>query len=334
MATSLVYGMLPTLVQSRMPRFSSLRRSVNDFRGRPDHTRSSSENAWSSGSDTPPPRYSSRQESRVSDRIPAFTADASDSDLDTSTTYERPVSSSSTPPAFTLAERESGVNWKYANQAGLHLITQAHQESSSLTKEGDDDGLPPFSRQLYIHGITYVLRGLPADMTPEEILSIQAAIPPHVLDHLDLDPTTQDLISTLSRRPQTLHEPLEEDPSVIHRITAALILELFIIAQFLLPYVKLFIGHAYQYERENRVFERLFSVVVNTIDEVGRKSIRFTNSVCSMNDGKVGQALNDMTVWWVQGVTGGIHQGISEGVVILGADGKIPRTRRKVNGRR
>ncbi|KAF2493403.1 hypothetical protein BU16DRAFT_465241 [Lophium mytilinum] len=331
MATSLVYGMLPTLVQSRIPRFSSLRRSVNDFRGRPDHARSSSESAWTSGSETPPPRYSSRQEIRVSDRISAFTADASESEAETSA-YERPVSSSSTPPAFGLSEQQSGVNWKYANQ-GLNLITQAYSEYSSSTKE-NDDGLPPFSRQLYIHGITYVLRGLPADMTPEEVLSIQAAIPPHVLDHFDLDPSTQDLISTLSRRPQTPAEVLQEDPSMIHRITATLILELFIIAQFLLPYVKLFIGHAYQYERENRVFERLFSVGVNMIDEVGRKSIKFTNSVYSMNNGKVGQALNEMTVWWVQGVTGGIHQGVSEGVVILGADGKIPRTRRKVDGRR
>jgi hypothetical protein len=33
-----------------------------------------------------------------------------------------------------------------------------------------------------------------------------------------------------------------------------------------------------------------------------------------MNDGMVGQAINEMTIWWVRGVTGGVQQGLAEGL--------------------
>lgn len=36
-----------------------------------------------------------------------------------------------------------------------------------------------------------------------------------------------------------------------------------------------------------------------------------------MNDGKVGQALNEMTIWWVQSVTGGVQQGFMEGMKVV-----------------
>ena len=210
----------------------------------------------------------------------------------------------------------------------MTLIAQAYQESSSLARDGEE-GLPPLSRQLYIHGITYLLRGLPADMTPEEIMSVQAAIPPNVLQVLSLDPACQALIPALIWRPLVPDRGLEEEASILHQITAALVLQFFRTLQIILPYVKLFIGHAYHYEREHRISERIFSKVVHTIDEFGRWCVQFTHTICKMNDGKVGQAINELTVWWIRGVTGGIHQGISEGVVVLGAErGQIPWLRR------
>ena len=201
----------------------------------------------------------------------------------------------------------------------MTLIAQAYQESSSLARDGEE-GLSSLSRQLYIHGITYLLRGLPADMTPEEIMSVQAAIPPSVLQVLSLDPACQALIPALTWRPLVPNGGLEEEASIPHQVTAALVLQFFKTLQIILPYVKLFLGHAYQYEREHRISERIFSKGVCIIDEFGRWCVQFMHTICKMNDGKVGQAINELTFWWVRGVTGGIYQGISEGVVVLGAE--------------
>lgn len=287
--------------------------------------------AESTGSVTPPPRYTSRQGSVALNRYSIGTTDGEESDFrDDASMYEQSVPSSSALPIFASSETESGISWKYANQ-GLNLITQAHQESPQLSRD-DEEGLPQFSRQLYIHGITYLLRGLPADMTPEEILSVQAAIPPQLSS---LDPNCQALIPALTRRPQTAPNAPQEEPSILHRITATMILEFCTIMQFLLPYIQLFIGYVYRYERQHRISERIFSRSINTVDEFGRRSVQFTNAICKMNDGKVGQAINDLTVWWVRGVTGGIHQGLSEGVVVLSTGAEAnqnSRTRRRKLG--
>jgi hypothetical protein len=49
-----------------------------------------------------------------------------------------------------------------------------------------------------------------------------------------------------------------------------------------------------------------------------------------MNDGKVGQALNDLSIWWITGVTAGIHQGVGDGLAIVGAKAEIsPASKRK-----
>lgn len=64
------------------------------------------------------------------------------------------------------------------------------------------------------------------------------------------------------------------------------------------------------------------------MDELGRRTLQLSQTVCRMNNGKVGQAINDMTIWWVQGLTGGIQQGINEGVVVIGGRETSPKGKR------
>jgi len=40
--------------------------------------------------------------------------------------------------------------------------------------------------------------------------------------------------------------------------------------------------------------------------------------VCSMNDGKVGEQLKDVSIYLVQGLSGGVYDGIGEGMQVLG----------------
>jgi hypothetical protein len=190
-------------------------------------------------------------------------------------------------------------------------MTLAHRESS-IPNYGLDDTSPVLTRQLYLHGMTYLLRALPSDLTPEELLSLQAAAPqPLITAHAD--PATHTLVPR-SGKSQVAHDIPLQDPSVLHRMTATLVLQAFIFIQFLLPYMKIFLAHAYQFEREHQITRRFVNGSITTVDDIGRRSLRLSQTICQMNDGKVGQAINEMTIWWVRGVTGGMQQGFEEGL--------------------
>jgi hypothetical protein len=194
-------------------------------------------------------------------------------------------------------------------------LTQAYQESNALARDQKDVSAV-LTRQLYLHGMSYLLRGIPKDLTQEELLSLNAAIPASILDvHTD---TNAHALIQRPRHQDVSNERPPRNPSVLHRIIAVTVFQTFVLIQFLLPYIKLFFNAAYTFERDHKFTQRFFSNTLTTVDDLGRRGLQLSHTVCQMNDGKVGQAINDFTVWWMRGLTGGIQQGIREGVVVFG----------------
>lgn len=60
-------------------------------------------------------------------------------------------------------------------EVGSTLVVDAVREATS-SKEVD------LTRRLYVDGVTYLLRGLPTDLSPDEQLRVQAALPPQLAD--------------------------------------------------------------------------------------------------------------------------------------------------------
>lgn len=58
---------------------------------------------------------------------------------------------------------------------------------------------------------------------------------------------------------------------------------------------------------------------IETVDTIGKRGLSITGAIYGMGDGKVGQVITDMASWIVEGVTGGIHEGVGEGMVVIGA---------------
>ncbi|KAF2739798.1 hypothetical protein EJ04DRAFT_426171 [Polyplosphaeria fusca] len=311
----MLFTVLPLVVQNRIPKIPSLRRSISDLRGRGNQGKGGAPVS----PHTPPPRYTSQDgvSTHSADSIESSDAESINVRDETS---DRPVSSSSFLPPFPFSEAESGIAWKYANQgASISLLTQAYQESNALARNVHDaSGV--LTRQLYLHGMSYLLRGLPEDLTQEETLSLQAAMPAEMLA-LNNDGNAKALVPASRNATARTNEP-EQPPSILHRMTAAVVFQTFLLGQLLLPYIKLFIGHAYRWEQEHRFTRKLLNGSITTVDELGRRTVQLSQTVCQMNDGKVGQAINDVTLWWVQGLTGGIQQGVSEGIVVVGMDHK------------
>ncbi|CAE6996119.1 hypothetical protein PTTW11_00268 [Pyrenophora teres f. teres] len=309
---SMLYSVLPTLVSNHIPTIQSLRQSLNDVRNRGAHSKSNSVTDVPQP-ETPPPSYSSTPQSgsATPNRL-AVALEEADLDFGDDVS-ERPISSSSAlPPLFGAHEESTGIKWKYAS-LGTSLMAQATRESNAPSSSSDDSSTI-LIRQLYIHGITYLLRGLPARLTPEEQLSIQAALPQDLVDTCR-NPDANALITMPCRSISSEQPP--QNPTVLHRLTAAFVFQTFILIQFLLPYIKLLLSHTYQFERKHQITKRLVNTGVATADDIGRRTLRLSQTVCQMNDGMVGQALNEMTLWWVQSVTGGVQQGFMEGMKVV-----------------
>lgn len=187
-------------------------------------------------------------------------------------------------------------------------MTAAVDESSTISQD-HRFGNPGLARQLYIHALTYLLRALPSDLTTEEQLSVRIALPTGVVEPLRLEIATEQISTSRTQEP----------PSILHRTLATTIIQLFILFQLVLPYVKFFLQAAYKYEREHKISEKLLSQSIETVDSIGKRGISLTGAIYGMGDGKVGQAITGTAAWFVEGVTGGIHEGVGEGMVIVGA---------------
>ncbi|RYN19669.1 hypothetical protein AA0119_g8433 [Alternaria tenuissima] len=310
---SMLYSVLPTVVSNHLPTIPSLRQSLNDVRNRGSHSKSASVDELPQP-ETPPPGYSSippsgsitphRLSVALGEADAAFVDDAED----------RPGSSGSAlPQQYRAQETSTGIGWSYAS-LGTSLMAQASRESSEFISTSDETSAT-LTRQLYVHGVTYLLRGLPSKLTPEETSSIQAALPQNLVE-TRLTADTHALLA-VSQHTAATHRAPPRDPTILHRLTATLVLQSFILMQFLLPYIKLFLSHTYQFERKHQITKRLVNTSVATVDDIGRKTLRLSQTVCQMNDGMVGQVINEVAVWWVRGITGGVQEGIAEGLRVV-----------------
>lgn len=189
-------------------------------------------------------------------------------------------------------------------ETGLDLLGSAVIEA-----QYPDKGNQAFARQLYIHALGYLLQGLPQNLSQAEAKTLQASIPPS----LQSDDRTRD--ASASNRTNAGPPP----PSLLHRLLASGIVQLFIFFSFIVPYIKICLRSAYKYERSHRVSERVFAAGVDMVDKVGQRSLGIAGTVMQVGNGKVGNLMAGTCAWWIEGISGGIHDGVGEGMAIMGA---------------
>ncbi|KAL2060906.1 hypothetical protein VTL71DRAFT_8958 [Oculimacula yallundae] len=312
---SMLYSLLPSVVQSRLPRLPSIRRSVSMYsmarKRKPLMSRPSSGSSTmsnSSGMQTPDGRYTSAMVlsdtpgMTADDGLVDYTVESASSDEDTSSPRKKRAQ------GMEMSENKSGIGWKFANQ-GFSLLSLAVDESSSISRN-PDFGNASFARQLYLHALTYLLRALPTDLTTDEQISIRSSLPPGIVEpfHIESHGHSQSTKSTS-----------DAQTSLLHRTLASTIIQLFIFVQFILPYIKYLLSTAYQYDREHKISEKVLSQGIETVDILGKTGLSWTGAIYGMGDGRVGQVVTETAAWLVEGVTGGIHEGLGEGMVIMGA---------------
>ncbi|PPJ61168.1 hypothetical protein CBER1_04188 [Cercospora berteroae] len=315
-STFVLSTLLPALIPRRLSKLRHFRPTVvqDETLSQHSHLAGYLEDD-SEGSATPPPSYATDdnrdlscqnqpavlrwvQETRLPGRVPS-----------------RPTSSGSTtsngmeePSQETARTSSSGVQWKYANP-GLASITLAQSEDPGASSSSI------FPRKQYVSGVACLLHGLPQELSEDELQNLREALP----QALKADTISDGQLEVRSKgnNNNVSARPVVQRP-MLHNWVAMFTLYMFLAASFILPYVQFWLRAAYQFDRKHKISEKLLSHGIDTAAAMRRHTLTIATQVCSMNDGKVGEQLKDVSMYMVQGVSAGVYDGIGEGMQVLG----------------
>lgn len=299
-AVSLLYTAMPEILRKRMPAFPSLRKTASSYSRPATPHRSTSDTSETSHSLPPPYPGSNRTSISASD----------DDLLDFYSPASSQPQSSGNAEMNTRAVAQDGIDWKYAGQ-GQALLELSTREAHSAVPDA------AFSRKLYIDSVQYLLNGLPSDLSVEEDIGLRAAIPAQLREASDTAETS--VVVQTAAEEDALHlDRSSTRHSTLHQAVASITVHIFLAVAFVLPYIQLLLQQAYRYDREHKISDRVLAQGALTADVIAKQLLLIANSVYEMHDGKVGMAVRDVGLWWVHGVSGGVYEGVGEGMQVLG----------------
>jgi hypothetical protein len=319
---SLIYTALPRLIQRRLPQIRSLRHAASIYASPRAHLRS-----WSTSSDTstysesPPPSYhtgTSASESSADENDDG----ASDDDLPeffSSAPSSRPSTSGYVTPAPTQAahkihEEIHAPNFSSrSGHQGLELLNLAMRSQPSRTPENDD-----LNRRLYIDGISYVLRGLPADLTREEALTIRTAVPASIL------PAPQEDSALIQQPTQQPHQPTSP-PTLLHRAVSTTTFYTLLALTLLIPHLQTLFATLCALDARHQFSTRFLAQTSFLLRMLAAQAVAVLAMAWGANDGALRHACRDFGVWVLRDFCGGMDEGVGRAVVNLRLEEKEAR---------
>ncbi|KAL4780530.1 hypothetical protein BJX76DRAFT_45600 [Aspergillus varians] len=200
-------------------------------------------------------------------------------------------------------EVDSGLRWNRVNPA-LNLLRHAGYEAQQPQCESR------LVRSLYLNSIAYLLSALPEDLTSDEAATLRSSLP---------EKLKSSVTSVSPAHPNPATRPTQR--SYLHRLLAAGIIYFCLLLQYIMPYVRDVMFHLYQYDQAHRVRERVVALALYVAERVGRGGVNLGSTFLNMYDGKPGDSVSGAAGWWLEGLAGGVYEGVEEGMVILGFAG-------------
>ncbi|KAE8343978.1 hypothetical protein BDV24DRAFT_127944, partial [Aspergillus arachidicola] len=149
------------------------------------------------------------------------------------TTFEEKKGVESMGFGMSKYEEESGLRWNHVVPAFQFL-----QHAGVEAQRRDCDS--HLVRSLYMDALCYLLQALPTDLTYEETARIRKNLPGPVSNSLAV-PSTAGFVN------QPVHTRHPAERSYLHRLLASSIVHLFLLLQFLMPYLKIVLHRLYQF---------------------------------------------------------------------------------------
>lgn len=180
----------------------------------------------------------------------------------------------------------------------------------------------PLNRRLYIDGISYILRGLPSDLSDEEILVLREATPstihpPHPQTQLTHQSTTT---TNQNQQPSQTHS--SEPPTLLHRTTSVLTFYTLLLLTLALPYLQALLTTLHALDSRHKISTRLFAQTSLLLRLLAAQILALAALAWDANDGALRHACRDFGVWVLRDVCGGVDEGVGRAVVELRLEGR------------
>ncbi|KAK1720923.1 hypothetical protein BDP67DRAFT_391294 [Colletotrichum lupini] len=199
------------------------------------------------------------------------------------------------------SSQSSNVDWRFAQQ-GLALIAVAQDELRHPSRRPAVD----FERKAFLDGVEYILKALPSDLNEHELHRLRTSTPSNFIP----PPSPGGRAYSPSRG-------ANNGRSILHRGVQIAVVNIFILIHLALPYIILMLRLAARTEREYRISENLVGAGMGLANAIGSKGMRITGALYNVGDGRLGQALTEAVAWTVEGLTGGLSDGVGEGLSIV-----------------
>lgn len=183
-------------------------------------------------------------------------------------------------------ETGSGVSWDVA-ATGVKLWVTARAQAE---QGGDSTAL----RSMHIDALRYMHMALPASLTALEIESLRASMSPLLIFPLAESREARD------QRP----------PNVLRKGVAQAVCWVFAGLLLVLPVLLAFLNRLLQFERQHQVTERIITNGLDLTSALGERGLELQRAFMRFKDGRVGGACVDAGSWFVEGVVGGLNDGL------------------------
>lgn len=278
---STLYTMIPSVVRSRIPVLASLRHSAKPL-------------VLSARNSNSLTRVNSRKEKEPH----GFVATVPNSRATTPTlrpeTPEPGVHGQEVGlHMLPQLETRSGVDWDVA-ATGVRLWVNAKAQA----EQGRDSAA---LRSMHIDALRYMHMALPSDLTPVEIDSLRASMSPQLIfSSTDI----KEFQFTQQQRQQ------QRQRNILRQGVAQFVCWLFAGILLILPIVMAFLNRLLQFEREHQVTERVMTNGLDFTSALGERGLELQKAFLRFKDGRVGGACVDAGSWFVEGIFGGVNDGL------------------------
>jgi len=183
-------------------------------------------------------------------------------------------------------ETTTGVDWDVA-ATGVRLWVTAKTQA----EQGGD---PSALRSMHIDALRYMHMALPQNLTPLELDSLRASMAPQLI----FPPA--DIQEMQGPRP----------PSILRQGVARAVCWLVAGILLILPLIMAMLNRVLQFERHHQVTEKVLTNGLDLTSALGERGLEVQKAFVRFKDGRLGSACLDAGSWFLEGIVGGINDGI------------------------
>ena len=144
---------------------------------------------------------------------------------------------------------------------------------------------------------------------------MSSALPPQLIGPAEKATTIE---STVLEQQKTIETTPAVRPTLVRQFVAKTTVCIALIIKFLLDCLRLVYQEAYRYDRRHRISVRTLVNSALLLDWLWKEVMGLVKSVCAMDNGRVGEALGELSRHIALEVSNGLYDGIGEAVGFRG----------------